>query len=76
MATYKYSTFLAETRAEIFDDAYEQGSINFHSGIYRCLECNAEITVVERGIFPPCGHHPPSIEGHTLWRLIARANHI
>jgi DNA-directed RNA polymerase subunit RPC12/RpoP len=77
MATYKHRDFLIENQSDIFDVICEQGTIIFYSGIYRCLECGAEIAIAERKLFPPCGHHLPS-EGqpHTLWRLLVRAKSV
>jgi hypothetical protein len=75
MATYKHRDFLIENQNEIFDGVYEQGTIIFHSGIYRCLECGAEIAIAERKIFPLCGHHlPRDGQPHALWRLLVRTN--
>jgi hypothetical protein len=45
MATYKYVALLTESQDDVFDDTYRQGSITFHSGIYRCMDCEAEIAL-------------------------------
>jgi RNA polymerase-binding transcription factor DksA len=74
MATYKYLTYLAERPDDIFDDAYRQGNIIFHSGIYQCFECGAEIALPERKVFPTCGLCVPGGQDRTLWRLLVRAD--
>jgi hypothetical protein len=74
MATYKYLAYLTKDQVDIFDAPYRQGEIIFHSGIYCCMQCDAEIALAERKVSPPCGLCVPSGQDRTLWRLIARTN--
>lgn len=46
-----------------------------HSGIYRCLGCNKEVTSNAGDKFPPQNHHQHSQEQGTVrWRLNVRTN--
>lgn len=71
MALYYYPEVLKQKNHSAFGETQIAGTSARYSGIYRCVECGFEDTVIRGRPLPPMNSHPHSASqpGEIRWKL-------
>lgn len=72
MALYKDKNSLFLSNHKAFDKVYNIGDLAIFSGIYHCINCGYEITMITGNTFPPESESHKSDDHEIQWQLIVK----
>ena len=73
MALYKHGNLLAQSDDVAFDRELSPGNAAPWAGIYRCKNCEDEISIAGGHILPPQNHHQHANRSPIVWKLLVHS---